>query len=257
MKYTLLKTVQLILSGMDSDEINDINETTESVQVVDILEQTFNDLASTIDFSENWGLFQLESTGIDTPTITLLPSNVGKLEWVQYNIAGSDEDPDWQPMTPINRTAFLSRQAGLDPDATNVFSQVYTSNDEDFTFYGYNDKDPVYYTSFNDSTLIFDNYDATKYTTLPGGQFRCYGMLIPEFTRSNDWIAPLEPRQFSLYFNEAKSQAFVDLKQIANQKAEQRARRGWVQMQRKQPTVPPGEILESWTPNFGRKRMVR
>jgi len=34
MKYTLLKMVQLILSAMDSDEVNGISDTVESLQVV-------------------------------------------------------------------------------------------------------------------------------------------------------------------------------------------------------------------------------
>lgn len=255
MRYTLLKTVQLILSSGDGDEINDIGDTTESNQVVDICETVFNDLASTIDFPEQWDFFQLAATGLSTPTILTMADNIGKVEWVQYNIAASDDPPEWTAMTPLSRTEFFARQMGLDPDDTNVFQQNYTSvlSGDEFQVLGFNDKDPSYYTTLDDNRLIFDNYDNTKYTQLPGAQFRCYGQVIPSFVRQNDWVAPFEPRQFTLYFNEAKSQYWAELKQTANPKAEQRARRGWVQTQRKQPKTPPGQVQESWTPNFGRR----
>ncbi len=41
MKYTLLEIVQEILSDMDSDEVNSIDDTTESEQVATIVKSTY------------------------------------------------------------------------------------------------------------------------------------------------------------------------------------------------------------------------
>src|SRR5690606_26701089 len=85
-RYTLLKMTQLILSAMDSDEINSIDDTTEAQQVVDQIETTYNDLASTLDFPDNWDFFELQpSLDMSKPTLMHLPQNVAKIEWLKYD----------------------------------------------------------------------------------------------------------------------------------------------------------------------------
>lgn len=254
MQYTLLKCVQLILSGMGSDEVNDIADTTEATMVVDVLEQTYYDIAATIDFPDQWDFFELTASSSSTPTTLTLPTNVGKLEWVKY---------DWKPVAetvrdirevkPLERNDFFDRMNGLDTDESNVYTYTFNNSLGTFEVRGFNDRLPTYYTTFNDGTLIFDNYDASITDQLEANRTWCYGNIIPTFTRSNDYIPDLPPRQFNLFFNEAKAQAFHDIKQVANAKAEQRARRGWAQAGRKKPQVPSGEIYHDYTYEFGRK----
>jgi hypothetical protein len=52
------------------------------------------------------------------------------------------------------------------------------------------------------------------------------------WTVADGFTPDLDARQFTLLLNEAKAQAFIELKQQANPKAEKRARRGWIQAQR-------------------------
>lgn len=255
MRYTLLKSVQLILSAMDSDEVNSISDTTESLQVVDILETTFNDLASTLDFTEQWDFFQLEADS-EAPTIMTVPSYIAKLEYVEYNTS-DDDKTKYKEIVPMARTSFLHRLDELDPGDANIVGQTYVAKSDSFPVNVWSDRAPTYFMTANDSTLIFDAYDSSQSATLEGSRTRCYGMFVPDFTRQDDWIAPFEARQFTLYFNEAKSQCFADLKQVSNAKAEQRARKGWVQAQRKRPRVDGGDVQETWTPNFGRARNRR
>lgn len=253
MSYTLLKMVQLILSSMDGDEINSISDTTESQQIVDIIEQTYNDIATTIDFPDEWNFFELEAGSAAQPTYLKLPDNVGKLEWVKYDFSDTSATVrNWVNCQPIHRTEFFDRMQSLDSSVSNVYAYNITVGTGSFDVRGYNDKQPVYYTTVDDKHLIFDNFDISKDQLLVSNKFRCYGNLIPVFTREDNFIPDLEPKQFTLLLNEAKSQAWVDLRQTVNAKADQRAKRGWMQAHRKAPQLPNGEI-KSWKPDYGRR----
>jgi hypothetical protein len=259
MRYTLLKMVQLILSAMDSDEVNSISDTTESLQVVDQIETTYNHLAATLDFPDNWDFFELEPTSdVSKPTLMRLPENVAKVEWLQYDVSepGSTVRKT-KDLLPMDRKVFFDRMNSLDSSHSNVYSYDLLVDSATFDVRGYNDRSPTYYTSNDDHTLIFDNYDASVGQTLQGNRTKGFGMIIPVFIRDDDFIPPLEPRQFTLFFNEAKAACFADLKQVTNAKAEQRARRGWVQAHRKDPQIDLVDNYRATAPNFGRNRRGR
>lgn len=252
MRYTLLRMVQLILSSMDSDEVNSIGDTTESQQVVDIIETVYNDIVSTVDFPDHWDFFELDTEGsLNKPTEMFLPSNIGKLEYIQYDWS-TDTKRDYRDVLFMPRKLFFDRMNSLDVTQPNIYQYTYYVGTGTFDIRGYNDRFPTYYTTTDDHRIIFDNYNADVNQTLIGNRTKCFGMLIPVFERDDDFIPELEPRQFTLLFNEAKSQAFAELKQIPNQKAERNARRGWNMAHRKEPMVPGQTAYETDAPNYGR-----
>lgn len=254
MRYNNLKAVQLILSSMDSDEVSSVGDTVESLQILDILETTYNDLASTIDFPDHWDFFELIPSGDPTrPTLMKLPDGVANVEWIQYDHAlNSETTRQYTPVTPMERQCFFDRMNGLDHSLPTVYNYQYEVDTGTFDVRGRNDSHPRFYTTGDDRTILFDSYLATEDTTLQGNKTHCYGMRVPSFSRTDSFIPDFQPRQFSLYFNEAKSQAFVELKQVQNAKSEQRARRGWVHAHRTMSQTPPGDI-KPWKPNYGRK----
>jgi hypothetical protein len=256
MKMNLLKMVQLILSSMDSDEVNSISDTAESLQIVDIIESTYYDLADTLDLPDHWDFFELDpSNDINKPTLMYLPSNVASLEWVQYDVRENGETTrNMRDIIPLERREFLNRMNSYDTTNTDTYSYDLLVGSATFPILGKNDKHPTYFTTNNDRTLIFDSYDSSVDGTLMGNKTLCYGMLYPTFTREDTFIPDLVDRQFTLLFNEAKSTAFADLKQVSNAKAEQRARRGWVQAHRKSPqTGKVGRKYWDFTYDFGRR----
>lgn len=254
MRLTLLKMAQQIASSMDSDEFQDIDDSTESRQIVDMIEQAYNDIISTVDFPEHWDLFELEpSLDPDRPTLMYVPERVAKIEWLQYDHTEEHKtDRNWRYVYPMSRGMFLNRMNALDTDRDEVYQYDYLVDSETFDIRGWNDRNPAYYTTFDNRTIVFDNYDKDTSQTLVGNRTMGYGMIIPQFIRANDFIPDLEPRQFTLLFNEAKSQAFAELKQVQNAKAERNARRGWVQSQRKK-NVTDASDIRGWTPDFGRR----
>lgn len=255
MEYNLLRMTQLILSSMDSDEVNSIGDTIESQQVVDIIETTFNDIVSAIDFPSDWDLVQLTNFGDATrPTLMTIPSNVAKIEWIQYdNSESGDTTRDFRPVEPMSRFAFFERMNQLDTADANVYQFDYEVGSQTFDVRGLDDAFPSYYTTVDNDTLIFDNYNAAEDTTLVGGKTQCYGNIIPSFSRTDTFVPPLDNKHFTILFNEAKSAAWADLKQSSNAKAEQRARRGWVNASRHKSRVQERPAMYD-TPNYGRGR---
>lgn len=58
MNYTLLDMVQRILEAMESDEVNNYDDTPESLAVANIIKEVYYDIISTLDIPEafNWNI---------------------------------------------------------------------------------------------------------------------------------------------------------------------------------------------------------
>jgi hypothetical protein len=85
MKMTLLQMVQSILSSMGSDEVNSISDTTESLQVADIVKQTYMNMLGRYDLPQHNQLFQLQaSDSVTSPVLMTFPQGVTRIEWLKY-----------------------------------------------------------------------------------------------------------------------------------------------------------------------------
>lgn len=254
MKYNLLKMTQLILSSMDSDEVNGIDDTTESSQVVDIIETVYNDLRSTIDLPEHWDLFELDASGNpDKPTLMTLPDSVLQFDWLQYDMSESgDTIRDWKPVKHLPLRDFLDRMNALDTAEDNVYQFNHLVGAETFDVRGFNDQFPAYYATPDNRTLLFDNFRLDIDTTLVANKTQAYGKMFDTFTRTNTWVPDFDNQSFSMFFNECKATAFNDLKQAQNPKAEFRARKAKIESQRNKETTPQGYNFHNY-PSFGRR----
>src|ERR1700704_6434506 len=94
MKRTLLDYTQSILSSLNSAEVNSISDTTESLQVAEILRTTYYNILGRAELPEHEKLFQLTSSADPTKPVLMFRPNEGvaKLNWIQYfntNLLGS------------------------------------------------------------------------------------------------------------------------------------------------------------------------
>ena len=261
MKYTLLELTQSVLSSMDSDEVNSINDTPESQQVVEIIKTVYDDLITRSDIKVNNTLFNLvASNDIVKPVLMTKPDNIDHIHWIKYNrILNGDVDPIWDEMLYLSVNDFMEYTHQLKPSNTNVDSFDLVQDGFVFTFMYRNDWSPQYYTSFDDNTLIFDGYDNAVSTTLESSKTLCYGSKISSFSRADSFIPDLQPQQFALLLNEAKSLAWSELKQTVHHKAEQSARRNWTHIQKARMNTPRenstnGAHSFDKFRNFGRQR---
>lgn len=249
-KYTLLEMVQKILSAMDADEVNSISDTVESLQVVELIEGVYNDIVTRLDAPEHYKLFEINASGdSDLPTVMYLPSTVDSLEWVKYNVIASGEtDPEWRRIKYLDKETFIDRQLGLKLSDSGVFQYTIPSYIE---MLGYNDRAPTYYTSFDDRMLVFDAYDSEVEATLQKSKTVAFGKILPTFIRNDAFTPDLDANGFSLLLNEAKALAFSEIKQVANDKAEKNARKGWIKSQRDKHNIKENRMR---LPDYGRKK---
>ena len=243
------------MSAMDSDEVNDIGDTVESQQVVDIIETVFNEFASEYHFPEHHSLFQLEATGSSTPTVLTRPSNAVDIDWFRYNHQlTSENNTDYYELIPIGLEEFIRRMDGYDVDQSNVEQFTFTTDEgQGFTFTVRNDIMPTYFTVIRDKHFLCDAYDSDEETNLQKSKTMCFGKLEPTFTRSNTFVPPFDESVFSAFYNEAKSQCINDLKQTLNQKTEIKARRGQIRINKNRHDFTVSSGYKNQSPNFGRK----
>lgn len=129
----------------------------------------------------------------------------------------------------------------LDTGADYVSTCSLTTNGSDtFTFAFRNDTHPKFYTTYDDNQVLFDSFNSDEDAFLQKNKSQAFGPMSPVFTLSDAFVPDLDSRQFTLLLNEAKSQAFIELKQQANPKSEKRARRGWIKVQQTQNAIRKG-----------------
>lgn len=336
MKYNVLQMTQSILSAMGSDEVNSISDTTESLQVAEIIRQTYFNMMSKYNLPENNQLIQLTGSGeVGQPVLMFVPGGISRISWVKYfntnpssgqtvdqfgsysHAVNTDiipSDPAWTTTSTtsnaigigvktftvgagltidaddmfvasssnganaiygnvvsyvgttlvVNSTSFvgsgtytswniyenigqfgpgykdvklisfesfLEMTQRLNPTDDNVESFTLSFNNQasgdlnSFTFYYRSDLQPQYCAVLSDYYVIFDSYDATQDSTLQGAKTMCLGWVLPTFELTDTFVPALNDGIFPLLLNEAKSLAFIELKQVTHAKAEQEVKR--------------------------------
>ncbi len=224
MKLTLLEIVQDILNDLDSDEVNSIDDTVEAQQIAQIVKSTYFALLSNRNWPHLKKGIKLEAyADLTKPTHMKLADNVKELSFVNYDKRKLNETRKryeqikW--MEPDDFLAYTNKRNSDEPTVKVVvdFSGI------DLLIR--NDQQPTYYTSFDDSNMVFDSYDAQVDDTLVAAKFQAQGYVIPTWSPTDDFIPDLPDEAFTLLLEESKSRASFKLKQVQDVKAEQEAGR--------------------------------
>lgn len=247
-KMTLLEITQDILNDMDSDEVNSINDTIESQQVAQTVKTCYFELIANRNWPHLRKLVQLEASGqLSKPNYLRLPEGTKELVFFKYDKA-----------TSANPKSQMLEVRWKEPDA---FLRLVSSRDDTLDYHQdvidfsgtkliiVNNQPPTYWTSFDDSYIITDSYDAGVDSTLQKNKTQCLAYIDPLWTTSDTFIPDLPSEAFPALLEESKSTAFLNLKQMANQKAEQKAGRQQRWLSRKAWRAKGGILYES----YGRK----
>lgn len=156
MKLTLLDYVQSILSSLSSDEVNSISDTTESMQVAEIVRTTYFNMLVRSGIKEHDQLVQLDpSLDITKPVIMYVPDGVKKINWIKYFNSSITADTntsshginvditptfntDWTTTSTTNLTigtgtkVFTVASSSLDITAGDYFVAAYTSGTSNY-----------------------------------------------------------------------------------------------------------------------------
>lgn len=258
MRMTLLDLTQEILSSMDSDEVNSISDTVESMQVARLLRRVYYDIAVDLGLPEEEGLFEVAQldgvADITKPVIMEIPSNVSKISWIKYNNkTDSDTNADYKDVQFMPFEQFLEMQSTwANSDASNVGQMSFTSNGETFEIMYLNDRFPKWFTTIGNDIVVFDAFDSDTEDTLTKARTMAYGIVYPVFTLADAFEPVMDPDEFSYYYNRAKVRAFNELKQQVNQEATAESRRQKVILQKRKRKIPDVPELER-VARYGRK----
>lgn len=247
MKMTLLEIVQDILNDLDSDEVNSIDDTFEAQQVAQIVKSTYFAMMSNRNWPHMKKGISLEASGDDAyPTHMKLSDNVKELLFINYNKAKDGETKRrYEKVSWCEPDDFLRMSNQRDSDESNIDIITDYSGIELLIR---NDLAPRYFTSFDDSWLVFDSYDSAVDDTLQESKIQAQGYVIPGWEPVDDFIPQLPDEAFTLLLEEAKSRASLKLKQVQDIKAEQEATRQNRWLARKDWRVHGGIQY----PNYGR-----
>lgn len=254
MKYTLLDMVQIILSSMDSDEVNSIDDTVESQQVAKVIQTAYYDIINRAHVPQNNTLFQLDaSTDSTKPILMYIPSDFRSINILKYNKATVDQPQiSMEDITPLPLDDFLNMMYQNNTTEDNIESFSHTIGTSTITFVYRNDLHPHYYSTFDDNTVVFDSYDNTVDATLQKSKTLAWGKKNIQFLLIDSYEPELDDAQFALLLNEAKSLAFQESKQTQHPLADRNSRRGWVDLQKTKTKINLESDLNK-LPNFGRR----
>lgn len=247
-KMTLLDMVQDILSDMDSDQVNSISDTVESLQVAQIIKSTYYNIVDGRDYPFLHELFQLDSSAtVSRPTHMKLPETIIDLDWVKYNRKKASDTRN-----KYEKVKYLAPEEFLDlvnqRDSSNIAIQIVV-DPTNIQLNILNNKAPEYFTSFDNETIVFDSFDSGIEATIQNSKLQCYGRRSVVFTLSDTFVPDLPVQMFSYLLSESKSVSFITLKQVPNQKAEQASI-----SQKRRLSQDTWEVRNGiYYPNYGRK----
>lgn len=233
MKYTLLEMVQDVMSSMDSDEVNSITDTTESLQVARIVRACYFDVVS-VKLPEFTTIYQLNaSTDPSKPVMMTLPSDAHSIMTLKYNKATVDHpDQDFTILTPLTNEDFFNMTHMLSLSEDNVAAMEYLNGIDAFNFLYRTDKHPDYYTIVNDHVFLFDSFDSTIDSTLQKSKTFAIGEKESKFSLTDNYVIDLDEAQHIWLLNEVKTLAFIEMKQSQHPMAERTARRHRIKAQK-------------------------
>lgn len=248
-KMSLLDIVQEILSDMNSDNVNSISDTIEAMQVANIVRRTFYNLHNDRIWPHTARLLRINSSAdSDKPTHMVMDENLIHMDWVKYDVRTD-------PTKSVNYKTIDYKSPG---DFIDFVMQRDSTKDNVTTVIDYNgtpllivnDSMPTCYTSFDDEHLVFDSWDQTVDSILQQSKTQAYGIIEPEFLLEDNFVPDVPAKAFPYFVNEAKSTAFIKVKEVFSQKDEQNSTRQKAWLAREKHRVAGGIKF----PNYGRKR---
>lgn len=249
MKKTLLAMTQNILNDMDSDEVNSFDDTMEAMQVAEIIQTSYFELIGTRNWPHLKQLFSLNnSSDALKPSHMRLPDDLKELTFIQYN-KQKTADLDRRNFQEI-KYKYPDEFLHITNQRNNTLDNVAVVTDgTGVELLIRNDQHPTFWTSFDEEWIIFDSFDSTFGTTLTSANCQAFGVRNPKWEHVDDFIPDLPIEAFPTLLADAKSTAFLVLKQVSNPKAEQKAAKGERWLARKAKVINQGIRY----PNYGRR----
>jgi hypothetical protein len=226
MRQTILQLTQSILAELGGDEITSIETvatnpssdvTTEALDIVEIIKQTYFKIITQENWRHIWKLTSLDSASTSQETHVYIGDNVAEIEWLKY---------DKQSATDSGRTKYSDVTYKFPDEFMSLINSRVSTDTNITTVTGIdggallirNDLAPSCWTSFDDKYIIFDSYDAAIDTAgTDYSKTQVYAKVLPTWTDDDDTFVPDLPTESFPYLKEkALSRAYRVINQVAN-----------------------------------------
>jgi hypothetical protein len=235
-KKTLLRVVQDYLTYVDGFQVDSIFDSEESQQAAQIAEHVFYTVVDkNRDQMHSTVVRSLDaSTDGDLPCVMLIPSEIRRIHdseiWYNTHKTGGVQ---WSRVQFIDPKEFLVYVSGMNTDQENT--EVMLVNGVPFVVM--NNRAPLYCTTFDDHTLVFDAYDSELDSTLQESKTKIVAVQAPVFLQEDDFLIPLPERMISGYTDTVINECAVALRGIGNQNVARRSNQFLSKMQQSQKTI--------------------
>jgi hypothetical protein len=245
---SVLEYVQSTLSAIESDKVDAIADTEESMQVAEFLKDVYDEFINRQDWAFLHRAITLISAA-DTalPTKMTVAEGVRKVETLWYNVA-TDGSLNRRKLVWLCPEDFLAR-TGSGSGTTRTLCTV----DAQIQFYVTNDRMPTHYTSFDDSVVFLDAYDSDVEDTITTARLTGWGVAIPEFEVDDDFVPLLPDNMVPMLQSTLNSAASLHFKQQPNLPDEKRVARQLSRLRRKESALT-NEFGSYYKNAFGRSR---
>lgn len=168
----LLTLTQDLLALCNSDTISALTDTEEATQIGHIIEHTYEYLQVLRDWPHKHRVITpYAATNAANLVELTLPSTVTSVESIRYSIPRDADDPTdgdtWRLLEYLDPVSWFEKVKTDDDDDTTLttlqiidIGGVYPSTNTNF--YVQNDKEPEYWTSFDDELIYFDSYNVDR-----------------------------------------------------------------------------------------------
>lgn len=234
---------------MSLEEVNSIEDVPEATQIAEIVRETYYEITAHREWEFLKETFSLEASGsLSKPVTMTIPDSVSDVEFIKYLDNKTDK---YEDVVYVSPEAFLEANNDVKIGA-NVDQLTGLTKQLNIIFRIYNDKQPTYYTSFDQKTVIFNAYNNEYDNTLQESKTICHGTKQVVFMLDDDYEIDMpEEMIWSYLLPEVKSVASVNLLQTVNSKEEQRSRRGRFRMYHAHPKTT--DSYRRVVAKFGRK----
>lgn len=264
MAYTLLKTVQMVLSDMDEDKVSSLYGSDEALEVANIAVSVYSAILTEYPWIINKAI--VPALRVDKTTVTV-PRSSQRITSVKYapsnkcgDCSGKDKwfDPGWTkqsewtpscnwnkcgvPQTYLTTNYVPKTQNKLDDCVELVFLEmeeflskchyhedscdvcVVADHHDEYKIKIPNDKDPEYWTVIG-GKVVLDSYCKMDGSKLNPERLMMIGQTSPEIKVSDSTVIDLPTEFYNYFLAELKSTAMYTLQERPNEKEEQRAQR--------------------------------
>jgi len=233
MKLTLLQVINYYMDHTDGFRSSTIDDNIEAQQVASIAEKVFYDLDNDVFGNGKLeSLVQLEALADNTkPNYLKLPDEALDIrnDAVFYNTTSDIAEilmNEVDYLSPIEFLRFIGNK------------KVKTTNQVVTDFGGYkmtidNNKSPEYFTSFDDSHLVFDSYDSAVDSTLQQSKSGVITQLQRSFVPSDTYIIDFPEWFHTTYLNQVMSEASMALREEPLPTIARMARMGIIKAKKK------------------------